>query len=211
MVEAYPLQWPIMRSRTKEDKRERARFGHRGWQDSYSKPVTFEIATRHMYDELERLGAKSITLSSNLKLRNDGIPYSNQGRVEDPGIAVYFFRDDKELCFSCDKWDRAEDNIRAVAKSIEAIRGLNRWGSKDMVEAAFSGFKALPAPGGDCIITGAPDYFCGCHSKEEVISSYKRFAKDLHPDGGGSNILFVELQRQYNIALSQIQREGVNK
>ena len=36
--------------------------------------------------------------------------------------------------------------MQAIAKTIEALRGINRWGTGDMMEAAFKGFSALPAP-----------------------------------------------------------------
>lgn len=35
--------------------------------------------------------------------------------------------------------------MRAIEKTIEALRGLERWGAKEMVNAPFRGFKALPA------------------------------------------------------------------
>ncbi len=36
------------------------------------------------------------------------------------------------------------DNIQAIRKTIEAMRGLERWGVSDMLQRTFSGFKALP-------------------------------------------------------------------
>ena len=47
-------------------------------------------------------------------------------------------------CFVCDRWDRAEDIPLVVAKTIEALRGTDRWGAGVMVEAAFIGFAELP-------------------------------------------------------------------
>src|SRR3546814_19053229 len=52
------------------------------------------------------------------------------------------------MTFACDRWDTVRDNVRAIGKTIEAIRGIERWGASDMMERAFSAFEALPAPGG---------------------------------------------------------------
>jgi hypothetical protein len=195
MVEAYPLQWPPAWPRTPEHKRERARFSQKTWKDKYSKPVTFEVATNHLYNELEKLGTKGVVLSSNLQLRLDGVPYANQRKPEDPGIAVYFNLNSKEQCIPCDKWDRAEDNIRAVAKTIEALRGLERWGAKEMVNAAFRGFKALPSP--DEVTPMHAWYFEGYRTKDEAKSRYRELAKKMHADVGGDLTEFNEMKRQY--------------
>lgn len=195
MVEAFPLQWPPGWPRTTEHNRERARFRQQTWRDKYSKPVTFEVATNHLYNELERLGAERVVLSSNLQLRLDGVPYANRRKPEDPGIAVYFKLNSQDQCIPCDKWDRAEDNIRAVAKTIEALRGLERWGAKEMVNAAFRGFKALPGP--DDVMVTAVQYFQGYHTKDEAKARYRELVKTMHTDVGGDLAQFQEMKRQY--------------
>src|SRR3712207_8918795 len=40
---------------------------------------------------------------------------------------------------ACDKWDRIADTIHAIAKTIEATRGIERWGSVT-TEQAFAGY-----------------------------------------------------------------------
>jgi len=50
------------------------------------------------------------------------------------------------MCLACDRWDKVQDNIYAIAMTIEPLRGIERWGSGSMVEQAFTGFFALPAP-----------------------------------------------------------------
>ena len=40
-----------------------------------------------------------------------------------------------------------QDNIHAIRRTIEALRGIACWGTGDMMEHAFTGFEALPAPG----------------------------------------------------------------
>lgn len=48
------------------------------------------------------------------------------------------------MCFACEKWQDVYGNIYAIGKTIEALRGIERWGTGDMVEQAFTGFVALP-------------------------------------------------------------------
>ena len=49
-------------------------------------------AVRRVRDELRRLGASDddCVISSDLKLRLDGLPRSDQGQPRDPGVAVYW-------------------------------------------------------------------------------------------------------------------------
>ena len=137
MTEAYPLQWPIGRPRTKYPLRSQFDSGR-----------STDKARRELFLELDRLGATNAVLSTNLRLRLDGFPYSNQRRPDDQGVAVYFTYKKRQVCFACDRWDRIQDNIHAICLTINAIRGIGRWGTGDMVDAAFTGFEALPPPSG---------------------------------------------------------------
>lgn len=133
MTQAYPLQWPQGRKRTHSP--EKSRFD-----------VSFITARDGIVTELERLGAKSAVLSTNIELRLDGLPYANRPEPKDGGAAVYFTYKDQQMCFACDRWDKVKDNIQAIRHTISALRGIARWGTGDMLQAAFTGFQALPAP-----------------------------------------------------------------
>ena len=132
-VEAFPLHWPD--GRTRAVRRQNAAFN-----------TSLAKARDHLMNEIRLLGGKRAILSSNLELRIDGLPYANQKAPDDPGIAVYFMYKDKQHCFASDDWYHVEDNIRAIGKTIEALRGVARWGTGDMMERAFQGFAALPSP-----------------------------------------------------------------
>jgi hypothetical protein len=140
-AEAFPLQWPAGRKRTEHWRREAARFD-----------TTLGRARDNVVREVElltggRLGPESnLVLSTNLELRRDGLPYANQRQPEDTGVAIYFTYKKREMSFACDRWLKIEHNMQAIAKTIEALRGIDRWGTGDMLEAAFTGFLALPAP-----------------------------------------------------------------
>jgi hypothetical protein len=141
-VPAFPLAWPDGWPRAKG--RQRASFkrqGDRGWMEA----LTVAIARKRLGDELDRLGARYVTLSTNLELRLDGQPRSGQPEPYDPGAAVYFHLQGKPIALACDKWDRVADNIAAIAKHIEAMRGMDRWGVGSAARA-FAGYERLPAP-----------------------------------------------------------------
>lgn len=133
-VTAYPLTWPEGWSRTKY--RNRSRFD-----------TAFTKARQELQGEIERLGGTYPVLSTNLELRLDGQPYANKAEPADPGVALYFLRKDRQMVFACDRWDRVKDNLWAIKKTMEAMRGIERWGASDMMDRAFSAFEALPAPG----------------------------------------------------------------
>jgi len=130
---AHPLRWPEGRPRTRRP--QRARFDQ-----------TFGTARTNLLEEIKRLGGSYPVISSNVETRRDGLPYASRPGPEDAGVAVYFTYQGRQVCFACDKWDRVRDNLQAVAKTIEALRGIDRWGPGDMVERAFAGFEALPPP-----------------------------------------------------------------
>jgi hypothetical protein len=191
-VEAFPLHWPVGRTRTAPGRREAAAF-----------KVTLGSARDEVFAELTRLGARSVVLSSNLQLRQDGKPYANQAQPADPGVAVYFQHRNLAMCFACDRWTKVEHNLRAIQKTIEALRGIARWGTGDMLQAAFTGFAALPAPGAArewWEVLGVPRDA----SAEVIKAAHRRLASEHHPDKGGDPKLMAEI----NVALESAMKEG---
>ncbi|MBN2760857.1 MAG: hypothetical protein JXQ79_10180 [Rhodobacteraceae bacterium] len=134
MTEAYPLQWPQGRARTPAHLRIASRFD-----------MTPDRARRELRAEAERHG-QSVVISTNVELRPDGEPYANRRQPTDTGVAVYFVRKGRAVCFACDQYQRVWENMRAICKTLEAMRGIERWGSAEMLDRAFTGFEALPPP-----------------------------------------------------------------
>lgn len=118
----------------------------------------------------------------------------------DHGVAVYFEREGKQMVFACDRWDRVQDNLRAIHKTIEAMRGVERWGASDMMERAFSAFEALPAPKTPWEILGVQR---GA-SEAEIQSAYRNKARMAHPDSGGSTAAMAEVNAARDAALMEI-------
>jgi hypothetical protein len=140
-------------------------------------------------DQIRMLSGRNPVISSNVQLRQDGLPYANQRAPGDAGVAVYFSYKNRQMCFACDKWRDVYDNIYAIGKTIEALRGIERWGTGDMVEQAFTGFVALPAPKNPWEILGVRR---GA-SAEEVDAAFRARAKTVHSDLGGSDAAMAEL------------------
>jgi hypothetical protein len=188
MIDAYPLQYPTNKPRTPSNKRIRSRFKDR---------LTNDKAQRELNNCLLRLNAKAIVISTNMPLRKDGGFYSSAREPDDPGVAVYFEYKKSQKCFACDKYDFLRDNIWAIAKTIEAIRGIERWGTGDMVDQAFSGFTALP----DKTKTWYEILEVSENaSLDEIKAAYRRLAKIYHPDvirGTGDEDRFMEIANAY--------------
>jgi hypothetical protein len=189
---AYPLSWPLSWRRTKTP--QRSRFGTYHNKPSVAKGRDAVIA------ELTRMGCPScyVVISSNIPLKRDGLPYSNQKEPSDPGVAVYFRVDGKPTVLACDKWNTAGDNLWAIAKHIEALRGQDRWGVGSLAQA-FAGYAALnekTEPTCWEILDIAP------HSPEQqIMDAYRRKARETHPDKGGTAEEFARAVRAKDIAL----------
>lgn len=191
MAEAYPLYWPFGWKRTVHRQRSKFKTG-------------FGAARNLLFAELGRLNASRVIVSTAIPLRNDGLPRANmKPDGGDTGVAVYFQRKGKDMVFACDKYDRSEDNIYAIAKTIDAMRGIERWGASDMMERAFTGFKALAAEN-----SGESWWaILGCSalsSKEEIESAYRKRSREAHPDLGGSQELMAKVNLARDQARAQI-------
>lgn len=198
MIEAFPLQWPKNWARTDARRRRHSSFKTNRAQ-----------AISHLLNELKLLGAKKVVINSNLRTYERGgqlIPYAQQPEAsEDPGVAVYFELEGRQQCIPSDRWKSSGDNIRAVGLTIQALRGLERWGAKQMVEAAFTGFQALPDYTENVqAMPDIPDYFDECETPGEIRERYLFYAKELHPDHGGNAEEFKEMLRQYQEKMSKV-------
>lgn len=200
MPDAFPLAWPVGWPRTPDGARRRAPYTFGQPRRIYQSGAADAPARDFLLDELRRLGARNVVLSTNVELRQDGLPYARRRTPDDPGVAVYFTLDGESRCIPCDRWDRVADNLYAVARTISALRQLDRDGTHRMVSAAFSGFKALPEAG-----SGTPWWeVLGVVSGERDPEVLKRFyrlqAAKLHPDRGGDPVAFAALTSAYQQA-----------
>lgn len=176
-VESFPLHWPAGWPRTR--KTSSARFN-----------TSLNDAYAGLMNEIRLLGGNRVVLSTNRETYVRGgraIPYSKQTKLDDTGAAVYFMLRGEQRVFACDRWDTLEDNVQAIRKTIEAIRGIERWGSSEMMDRMFTGFLALPDPNTVkewWVVLGLDSPKHPLRAFEEM---YKHKAKTAHPDTGGSD------------------------
>jgi hypothetical protein len=168
--DAFPLNWPHGRPRA--HCRERSQF-----------KTTPGAAVQDVRREVRMLGGKDLVISTNIELRKDGFPRADRSPPIDRGVAIYFKLKGKPMSFACDRWDRVEHNMRAIALTIGALRGIERWGSGSMVEQAFTGFAALPAPEQPWQVLGVKHNA----AREEIDDAYRRLASQHHPDRPGGD------------------------
>lgn len=189
-ISAYPLQWPAGWDRCDEACRVGARFSKKG-SNSYgyqtNKKLSVADAVSRVLESLERMGVDTwndTVISTDLKLRLDGLPRSNQVMPDDPGACVYWVTAFGERrCMAIDRYDRIADNLAAIAATLEAMRAIERHGGAEILDRAFTGFVALPAPEADPWWS-----VLGFHDEAEALfqGDYEIRAKKLmqrhHPD-----------------------------
>ena len=195
-VPAYPLQWPTGWPRARF--RQRAPFGTTGRSRSGSKEaLTVADARSRLQEQVDLLVAKGVTLSTNIELRLDGLPRSGMPEPRDVGAALYFTLNRKQTVLACDKWDRVADNIAAIAKHIEALRGIDRWGVGTAAQA-FAGYQMLAAPEQWWQVLGVSQNA----TRDEIQRAYREKARTAHPDAGGNDAAMSRLNAARDQGLS---------
>lgn len=155
-------------------------------------------------------------------IRIDGQMRAN-AKLSHPGVVLTFTAPGKGvLTFACDRWTSWQANIRGIAKGLEALRLLDRYGIVETAEQ-YTGWKELPSgiplseraepeamsveQAGRVVvgwISGAHDLATNARTAIED-QDYRRFAhrqalKHLHPDAGGTdNDGFLRLQRAMDL------------
>lgn len=213
-IKRFPLEWPIGWKRTPRHQRQRAAFRSTKT-DVYRKqdgttntvkrdlPVSVFVATQRLERQIEMLGGRNPTLSTNVSLRLDGRPRS-EGEPSDPGVALYFSFKGKAAVFACDRFDRVADNIAAIAAHVDALRRVERYGV-GTIEQALAGYKALPADTAANwrAVFGFPSD--STPTLDQVDKAYKDAARKKHPDLGGTDMEMAHLNRARDYALLELQ------
>lgn len=205
-----PQTWPG-RLRDESERRDAA------WDSTYTQTRRLLVAEAHHLDALEVV--VHLAVPDNRILRS-GDDLKANAKPDHPGVLVVLtLPGGQSQSLHCDQYDRRyyrssegwHDNLRAIAKSLEALRALDRWGATQGRQ--YAGFRALGSgiamgPGDTPQMTvedaarfiadhaGAPDAW------EDIVDdlagvriAYVRdAAKVLHPDAGGDATLFARLQ-----------------
>ena len=205
MIDArfVPLtRWPGVA--TPPAKQRAARF-----EASYS--ATLDLLER----ELRALTAQDIVVQAWFtweQIRDDGWPRSAANPSQSGLILSFTVRKVVNhkmtvtaLSFPCDTFDTFDDNLRAIALTLEALRKIDRYGVTQGNQQ-YTGWKQLPAQDtnnngsmsrGDAIAFIAMHSGMSMHGAEiDLQYAYRTAARKLHPDSGdGDHELFVKLQK----------------
>lgn len=188
-IRSYPLYWPESWPRTEPGKKKRAKFKDRS--------VT--VGRREIETQIKLFGGKELIISTNLELRNDGLPRSGQRQPQDVGVSIFFTRNKQEMALACDLYMTVEDNLWALCRTLDALRQIERDGSPALINRAFKGFAALPDPEQRdwWDVLSVPK----TATDGEIRAAYISLAKKYHPDAGGDAAVFDQVQKAYDMAM----------
>lgn len=124
-----PPAWPGERTRTR-------------------KPSPFKVnwtsTMRVLETEIRALNGRDVVMRLSVgadQIRIDGGVKAN-ARISDPSVIIEFRAGPDVLSFPCDRFNWWEDNVRAIALALEALRKVDRYGVR--AGRQYEGFKALP-------------------------------------------------------------------
>lgn len=171
--------------------------------------------------EIRRLGGREIIIEAGFhqsQIRNDGWPYSN-ARPLHPAVRVSFQSNEGPLSFDCQTYSTIDDNLHAIAKTMERLRDIARYGAVKGGQQ-YRGWKQLP---GDqpptqtatavdlrmaaaflCMLAGEPDSMIPAvlNLPSSIREVYRAAALKCHPDRGGS----PEMMARVNAAKDLIEK-----
>jgi hypothetical protein len=107
-----------------------------------------------------------------------------------------------QVCIPVDRYRSVASNLQAIHHIIEARRVELRHGTLALVRATFTGFLSLPAPAGkhwSDILSLPRDA-----KRADVDAAYRRLASTRHPDKGGTDAAFAELNAAREAALKEV-------
>lgn len=210
MIDSYPLQWPAGFPRCKAPIR--SRFGRYDYSNRKATLTLFK-GRHEVYEQVRLLiGKRSLDsfnciISTNMKTRkSDGGVYANAKEPDDSGVAVYFVYEKEQHVLACDQWATVKENLHAIAKTVDAIRGLDRWGVSDMLKRIFTGFIGITDDAGKgwASILGVG---AGA-TREELQRAYHNKMKTAHTDVGGSDEYAATVNIAYERALLELTNEN---
>ena len=149
--------------------------------------------------ELTHLEAFRIVLQADFReadIRLDGMPRADACQPVHPGIILSFESRVGPQRYASDAHLFWQHNVRGVALGLEALRAVDRYGITRSGEQ-YAGWKQLTAGSGLTTREAAMALLTdlvGGGGGFDLALAYKRALKKAHPDGGGTQELFAQVQ-----------------
>lgn len=166
---------------------------------------SFYSTLKLVQSELRHLKAESVVIEAFVEehdIRIDGWLRST-ARPVDPGIILTFGSKVGPLRYPCDTYLNWQDNLRAIAMALQALRAVDRYGVTSHAEQ-YRGWTALPDPNGSTDRVAAARFVAGVSgvNVHTIMSdalgckkALRAAAKALHPDmSSGDEKKFKKLQ-----------------
>lgn len=168
-------------------------------------------------DELRAVQASAVVVQlavDRTELRNDG-KLRASARPSHPGVIVSFTSHKLgKVRFACDRFLWWEDNLRAIALGMRALRAVDRYGITSDGEQ-YAGFRAIEAAetarafetveqAAEFVVRWALDDGADPEKVKRLAAVvldddeladtyYRRAAKRVHPDAGGDDVSMAKL------------------
>lgn len=224
-ITRWPREQTVNREPTPFRGRERVYENGKSWTRDTG-PIGWDVTRLDLERELRALGVREAVVQLALTdrdIRVDGEIKAN-ARLAHPGVILTFTAvGNGALTFACDKWTTWQANIRGVAKGLEALRLLDRYGITTTGEQ-YAGWKELPsgiplsqrAEAEEMSVEQAARVIVGWISGTHDLSQnartavedrdYRKYAyrqawRHLHPDasGEGDTDAMVRLERAMKV------------
>lgn len=206
-LKAGPIRhWPGELTRTRT--RSQFKAGLRDTLQLLDREVWHLTANRTQRDSLEMLIAIPAGSDS---WRLDGRPRAN-AVPEHPGVIVALDSRFGHLSYPCDTFTTWQDNLRAVALALEALRKVDRYGVTKRGEQyrGFLAIEATAAPAGFASANTATEFLervagIGPASVAGLATVLRRAQRETHPDRGGDAATF----QRVSLAEAKLREEGL--
>lgn len=143
--------------------------------------AAFRRTVELLIDELRQLHARHVVIELDVRerdIRLDGYPRAD-AKVGVPAVVVSFESKHGPLRYATGEYDDWQDNLRAIALSLNALRSVDRYGVSRRGEQ-YRGWRALPPssdPADNIVTVEQARAFL-----EPYGGSFEAAAKVLHPD-----------------------------
>lgn len=164
--------------------------------------------------ELRQLGATEYILELDVRewdLRQDGGLRAN-ARPQGPRIVVAAETKHGPIVVPCDTFRSHEDNLYAIALSLEKLRAVDRYGVA-MRGEQYRGWTAIPASTGGLVSIDSAWALLAreagiepqARDAQSARALYIRAAKHCHPDAGGSSERFTAIGKARDLILGSLE------